>query len=860
MSVQTLLTHLGSLGVQLSANGDKLRCRAPEGVMTPELKARLADSKAEILELLHAGQARPSIARAGADLQSRGTLSSAEQRYWALEQISASKGAYNMALPYSLRGSLDTVALQRSIEQVVKRHQVLRSRFPGTDAGPARRLDAPVPVLEEIDLRAGNGDRQVHVDRVLWGPFDLAAGPLLRFAVLHEAAGQSTLLLSIHHLVFDGASFQLFCADLAGFYGNLTGYDSPPPPALSIQYPDYALWEQERLAGTWPDSELTYWKQHLEPLPRALDLHGANPVPAPGSRHGARQDFVVSAEVMSEVRLLARQQSASVYMVMLGVFDILLWQLGAQREFVLGVPVSNRNHPELDALIGNFTNTLALRQCVDEQESFTELLQRVRDITLDAWQHRELPIEILMAHLRLEQNSQASRLLSVMFDLQETSLVAFKLPGLETTGVRTEKGATALDLSLVLVTEEERLQGAIEYDTAKFQRSEIEALAEHFGDLLRAVLSDPARPLCQLPHLRAIPPLSPQNFASTATESNAQSDFVAARNNLEFHLVKLWEDLLDCTDVGIHDNFFELGGHSLLALRLTQRVEEMTGKRLSIDFLWLEEPTVERLADTLSRGNSVPDWRRAVPIQPGRGRAPLFVVHTMAGHLYRYYELARSLAHDQPVYGLNARGVYGDEQPQACIEDIAADCITSMRAVQPEGPYHMAGECMAGTIAYEMACQLTEQGQAVGFVGLLESYARGVRARHPLRAFIYELRAYENLYTVQEGIYHYILNRLGLQQRRKFSKLSEAQRWAQWSYKPRDYGGTVDIFAAVPSQSGCGDATLNWGQLANLALRTHTMPGDHGSMMESPNVQSVAQAVQACLPEVPAGSGHAAPQ
>lgn len=846
MSVDAFLSQLEAMGVRLSANDDKLHCRAPEGVMDAALRARLREHKSEILQILHTRKTVAlGIPRAQRD---NGVLSSTERRYRTLEMMSSGHGAYNMALPYRIRGALQPNTLRDSIHHVVRRHRILHSRYPTTGSGPARIQDAPLPDLEEIELRDNPESRQEHMDRILWEPFDLETGPLLRFALLREAEQQYTLLLAFHHLVFDGASFRIFCAELAQCYQRLCSGQPIDLPELPVEYSDYAQWEKEWMQGQWLEQKLVFWKGHLEPLPPALQL-GRQPIATRAPRRrGARVDFLVSPTVLTAARELARSRAATLHMLMLGVFDILLWQMSGSRDFIVGLPVSNRDHPELEHVVGNFTNTLALRQSLDDQQNFTELLDRVRESCLEGYQHRELPLEQLAAQLNLAQGTRGSNLFSVMFDLQDTSLSAFDLPGLETTALRTEKGDTTLDLSLVLVPEGETVRATLEYDCNRFERDDIEAAASAFKALLATVVASQQQPLCELPPL--IAPLAMADSDGTTGEASEGRAFVPARTNLELHLVKLWEDLLGCEDIGIRDNFFDRGGQSLTALRLTQRVEEMTGQQLSIDFLWLEEPTIERLAERLCAGDTPVDWRRPVSIQPLGDRNPLWVVHTAAGHLYRYYCFARGLHPAQPVYGLNARGVYGNENPRSDIELIAKDCIESMRSLQPSGPYHIAGECMAGTTAYEMARQLTDQGERVGMVGLLESYARGVPARRSLRAFVYELRGYENLRTVQEAIYHWGLTRLGLAHRRELRKISEAQRWAHWGYKPGSYCGRVDIYAAAASQRACGDETLCWGQVQGINLQVHSMPGDHATMMEPPHVETVAAAVQSRLDEL----------
>jgi thioesterase domain-containing protein/acyl carrier protein len=344
------------------------------------------------------------------------------------------------------------------------------------------------------------------------------------------------------------------------------------------------------------------------------------------------------------------------------------------------------------------------------------------------------------------------------------------------------------------------------------------------------------------------------------------------RNDEERQLVAIWEEVLGVSGIGTRDNFFDLGGHSLLALRMFVRLEQSLRIRLPIATLF-EAPTVEELARVIRQGGRTGQWRSLVAIQPAGSRAPIFAVPGVGGNVLCYNDLARFMVPDQPLYGLQSRGLDGSEQPLARIEDIAAAFVQEIREVQPEGPYFLAGMCMGGVVAYEMAQQLRAAGQGIGLLILLETWppvgtwARllrpGARLLTVLRLVQSRLRLYAQTWARLDGRQRmkYLLGRMRMlgemvAQRDVFrgdrsefyqDVVNQANLIAYQEYEPRPYPGRVVFFLAEGRRvTAHQDRRLAWRQLITGDLDIQTVPGDDsGLMLAEPHVQVLARQLKA---------------
>ncbi|GAA1240494.1 hypothetical protein GCM10009665_34200 [Kitasatospora nipponensis] len=419
------------------------------------------------------------------------TVSYAQQRLWFLDQVTPGNPAYN--LPYVLRldGDLDPVALAAALTAVVARHDALRTVFPALDGAPAPRVQAPAPVpLPVADLRGATDERvRAEIDAEFRHGFDLAAGPLLRTRLLHVEDRAHLLLLTFHHIVFDGWSYALF-ADEVG-----SAYSGGPLPVPELQYADHARWQR----GVEHAEGLALWRELLRGAPPWLELPADRPRPPRPSHTGGAVTVTVPAQVSQPLLATGRAEGATAFMTLFAAYQVLLARYAGTDDLVVGVPVAGRHHPDADALIGFFVNMLALRGRPRPELTFREHLRKVRDTCVAAFGHADVPFEHLVEQLAPVRDPARTPLFSTMFALQNMPAPAWRLPGLSATPVQGPTGVAKFDLSLILVEHPEGLTGALEYSADVLAPATAERLAGYLVTLLGAIAADPDTALADLP-------------------------------------------------------------------------------------------------------------------------------------------------------------------------------------------------------------------------------------------------------------------------------------------------------------------------------------------------------------------------
>ncbi len=435
-------------------------------------------------------------------------LSFAQERLWFLNQLEPDNPAYHLPGALLLTGRLDRASLAASLEILVDRHEALRTTFSAVDSGGAVQVVGPVPeiALPLIELgslpapeRAGELRRLSATEARR--PFDLVTGPVLRAALLGLAADEHLLLLSMHHIASDGWSIGVFVRELSECYRALLAGSAPVLPILPVQYADFAVWQRRWLSGEVLEEGIAWGRELLAGAPTFLDLPTDRPRPAEQRLRGDQLDFQLPVDLVAAGLKLGRQRGATQFMLLLSVLAALLARLSGEEDLVLGAPIANRTHRELEGLIGFFVNTLALRVDLAGDPSFTDLLAQVRRTTLAAYAHQDLPFEKLVEALQPERSLAHAPLLQVMLVLENTPAEPFLLPGLTVERLDLPVGAARLDLTLVLTPTPSGLTGCWEYDRDLFDRSTITRLAAGFERLLASAVADPESPLSALASL-----------------------------------------------------------------------------------------------------------------------------------------------------------------------------------------------------------------------------------------------------------------------------------------------------------------------------------------------------------------------
>jgi amino acid adenylation domain-containing protein len=431
----------------------------------------------------------------------------AQQRLWFLHQMLPDSPLYNVAHVVYIPTSLDVEALERSIQEIVRRHESLRTTFAAVSGVPMQVIvdDVTIP-LAVLDLthlpssEARHEEAQRLTDEEAGRAFDLVHGPLLRIKLLRLGEETYWLLLNMHHSICDGWSMSILLRELAALYTAFTQGRPSPLSDLLIQYVDFSAWQQEWLQGERHDQLVSYWKQHLEGL-APLELPTDHPRPPFFNYRGKRLAFNVSAPLTQALHTLSQQEHATLFMTVLAAFQVLLARYAGQDDIAVGSPIANRTRTELEDLIGFFANTLVLRADLAGHPSFQTVLQRVRETLLDAYAHQDLPFEHLVEELRIPRDLSRNPLFQVMFVFQNTPPLTLQLPGLTAEIGETYLDTAKFDLSLSLTEHNGRLEGFLEYNSDLFERATIERLQGHFLTLLQSIITNPSQPIADLPLL-----------------------------------------------------------------------------------------------------------------------------------------------------------------------------------------------------------------------------------------------------------------------------------------------------------------------------------------------------------------------
>ncbi|MFF5211828.1 amino acid adenylation domain-containing protein [Streptosporangium sp. NPDC000396] len=416
-------------------------------------------------------------------------LSAAQRRLWFLDQATPGGPAYN--LPYALRitGKLDVTALRAALTGIVARHDALRTVFPSVDGVPRARLLPPYQVELPVSDVTGQAEIRREIDEEFRHGFDLASGPLLRARLLRSGAEEHVLLLTFHHIAFDGWSYGVFVDELAAGYAGRT---VPPPP---VSHADYARWQHDLDHS----DDVRYWRHELDGAPGGLELPADRPRPATPSYRGGAIPVTIPPGTAGRLNALGRERGATPFMTLLAGYQLLLARYGGVRDLVVGSPVAGRSRPELERLLGCFVNMLPLRGRIDPDLGFRAHLDRAKDSVLAALDHAELPFERLVGELQVSRDPSRHPVFSTMFALQNTPRPAQEPPGLRLTPLDGPTGVAKYDLSLILTEEDGGYRGWLEYSSDLFDRETVERLAGHLGILLAAIADDPDTAVGDLP-------------------------------------------------------------------------------------------------------------------------------------------------------------------------------------------------------------------------------------------------------------------------------------------------------------------------------------------------------------------------
>jgi hypothetical protein len=428
----------------------------------------------------------------------------AQEGLWFLHQLEPDSPAYNVTVTVRLDGLLDVALLEKSLSEVVKRHESLRTTFR-EDSGRLVQIitphtSLPLPLVELSGLAAAL--REAEATRLALQdsqrPFDLTTEPLIRAIMLRLGEGEHVAILVLHHIISDAWSLSLLIQEIAAFYESFAKGSPAPLAELPIQFADYACWQREQLQGEALDSQLAYWMHQLRDLPPILDLPTDRPRLPTSSSQGARRFIKLSKELTVALKELSRREGATLFMTLLAAFQVLLHRETGQEDVLIGSPIANRTRPETETLIGLFVNTLVLRGDLSGNPSFQQLVARVCETTLEADAHQSLPFDKLVKALQPARSAGQMPLVQVAFTLRNNPPPVLALPGLVLRPLEIDRGTVQFDLTLNFIESEQALTGSFEYKTDLFEADRIDRLWGNYERILEMVVAEPQRTLSQI--------------------------------------------------------------------------------------------------------------------------------------------------------------------------------------------------------------------------------------------------------------------------------------------------------------------------------------------------------------------------
>ncbi len=513
------LTYLRSLDIQAFVDGERLRCNAPEGTITPELAAEIQKRKAEIVNFLKVANHTVNNTLTPLVPISRSKnlpLSFAQQRLWFLDQLVPNNPFYNVPTAIHLTGSLNLAALEQTFNEIVRRHEALRTTFAVVEEQPiqviAASLKVSLPIIDLRQLPETEREQQARkiVTQEAQRPFNLSTEPLLRVTLLRLDETEHILVLNMHHIVSDGWSIGVLIQEIATLYTAFANNQPSPLPELTIQYADFAHWQRQSLQGERLQTQLNYWQQQLDGI-SILNLSTDRPRPAIQTYRGARQLLQLPKNLSEALLALSQQEGVTLFMTLLAAFQTLLYRYTQQEDIAVGSPIANRNRSEIEGLIGFFVNSLVLRTHLNGNLSFRELLGRVKEVALGAYAHQDLPFEKLVEELHPERKLNQNPLFQMVFALQNAPIAALDLPGLTLSPMPFDSETTRFDLEFHLwepdlqnglwVDSSKGISGFVIYSTDLFDEATITRMLGHFQILLEGIVANPDQRIANLPLL-----------------------------------------------------------------------------------------------------------------------------------------------------------------------------------------------------------------------------------------------------------------------------------------------------------------------------------------------------------------------
>ena len=792
-----------------------------------------------------------------------------QQDSWVEDPENSDTVAYNYPLSLRIRGPLNEIFLEASLQELVRRHAVLRSVFQLSRKQLLQIVQPPRPFsLRRKDLTVfREAERESLARQFVFEesrrPFNLTRDLLLRGSLLRLGPDHHILTLLTHHLVYDDWSNRILVQELTDLYNAFSAGEASPLAEVNHDYGDFVRWINNRLSGQALSSHLAFWQSQFGGRDDFHHLLSDRRRPARRSYHGAAESTLLPVNLADSLKRWSQTERASLFMALLAGFQLLLHRYSGQTDIAVGSCAANRTRVEVESLIGRFGNHLVIRTDWRGNPTVREALNRVRESSITAYSYQELPFGAVVDAIQPIPQADRNPLFQVMFVFQNAPKGDWRIPGLELSWLPIEAGTAKYDLS-VWLREREGLEVTLEYNTDLFELATIQRISEDYRNILETMVKNPEARIDDLV-ISLRPPSEPPPQRETSGV-----ELSGSLGETERQLTKIWEQILGVQPIGMRQDFFELGGDSLQAVRLFAKIEKLFEVRLPLSTL-LEVQTIEGLAQILRHQGPASKGNSLVAVQSRGSRPPLFFVHGAGGNVLIYRDLARHLGPDQPFYGLQSQGMDGRLPFLDRIEDMAATYVEEIRTVQPEGPYFLGGYCMGGTVALEMAQQLLAQGQDLALLALLDTsnWARVAKDSFlsrvcfqmqkvvfhcqnfwlldlggKLRFLQGKLQVLKNRSVVWFGavLTKFVRNHWGEQPHSSnLAQLWDVNERAAFAYMPKVYPGRITHFRPLRQYRRYAGPERGWDQLARGGVEVCDMPVYPAGMLLEPFVEQIAK-------------------
>ncbi|WP_252771861.1 non-ribosomal peptide synthetase [Ideonella oryzae] len=840
-------------------------------------------------------------------------LTPMQERIRFVQELHPERVLYNTPSGHRFKGPLDLRAFERALQRIVDRQPALRTRIAPAAQGALQIVEPTLafrlPLVDLTDVPAAERESVLmqRMQDVVDAPIDIHQGPLFRAVLYRLAADEHALLFMPHHIVWDGWSFDLFYGEMAALYAAFIEGRADPLPPLTVSYGDYAEWYLQWLNGAEAAQQLDYWKQRFArteapavpwtDFPRRAGMSGA----------GVTEWVQIDAPTTERLRALARKEEVTLNMLAFAVYTAMMSRVIGGASIVMGVPVRGRLMAEVEPVMGFFNNLLPLPMRVDATLSWATYMQQVRATLVEALQHQDIAFERLAMEPEVAALSQKAGLYQALFSYQDARAREWQWGPLTQERIAIfQKGATE-DLGLWLMELQDRLVGGFTYNADIYSQATAQALHARFMELLQRLAENPDTDLDHLlgesdtvsgRYLQSRreggePPAAQANEPPVASAAQAviPDEKDANLSLTEAELCQIWSRLLGLPHVGVHDNFFNIGGNSLKAMQLIAEIEQRLVKRVRPAVL-LEAPTVRQLAtvlDQMAGRNSL------VRLRAGAGRPAVFFIHDADGEILLYRNLAYRLDEGHACYALQPHVDENGVVLHTVMSDMVEHYMAKIRSVQPHGPYILAGLCVGGNIAFEIARRLQQEGEAIAMVALFDAadvFAPKIKGLQAQRRLNRVTRLFQDgqgevalgavgsaLPGLLRKIKGYVgyqvgsrLARLWVQARVRLLRLYLARQWRVpavlrgltvrevLSCSELALGhtgklqGDVWLFRASAGTQDPGDepfaafyqdAQFGWDRRITGRVLGCDVPGGHASLLQEPQVEHLAQLMRA---------------